>query len=151
VAGHRGILISALVAVAGAQVVDDQAFAVALAVSLAMAGLDVAAADVVALPHDAETHAIDRRLGRRTVSDVMREDVATVLPTESAYRARLVMVTPVATVRADAPVAEAIASMVDLGHQTFPVVDADDRLVGVVSRAELIAVLHRLLVSTRNS
>lgn len=151
------------------------------------AGLDVAASDVVALLRDAETHALDRQLGRRPIADVMRTDVATVLPSESAYRARLVMgqrrvrslpvvdderhvlgmvtmldlfsrdlaevvpveqvmVAPVATVQADAPVAEAIASMVDLGHQTFPVVDGDDRLVGVVSRAELIVVLHRLLV-----
>lgn len=155
-------------------------------------GLDIAAADVVALLHDAEVHALDRRLGRRPMADVMRRDVPTVLPTESAYRARLlmgqhrvrtlpvldderrvvgivtmldlfsrdladvtpvadVMVAPVITVRADAPVAEAIESMVDLGHQTFPVVDADGRLEGVVSRAELIAVLHRLLLGSASA
>ncbi len=51
-------------------------------------GLDITPGDVVALLRDAETHALDRRLGSLPVSRVMEREVATVLPFESIYRAR---------------------------------------------------------------
>jgi CBS domain-containing membrane protein len=57
------------------------------------------------------------------------------------------MSSPVTTVRADAPVAELVAMMSDLGLRHIPVVDGDDRLVGMVTRAELVAVLNQALLS----
>lgn len=59
---------------------------------------------------------------------------------------RELMTTDVATVHEDTPVADLVGLMVEQGHRHVPVLDGDERLVGLVSRAELIAVLHRLLV-----
>ena len=58
-----------------------------------------------------------------------------------------VMSTPVTTIRADAPVADLVAMMSDLGLRHIPVVDDAARLVGMVTRAELVAVLNQALVS----
>jgi CBS domain-containing membrane protein len=149
--------------------------------------LDVLPEDVVALVRDAETHALDRRLGRLPVAEVMNRDVATLLPFESIYRARVlivqrhvkslpvvdddrrvlgivsitdlftrdvvelepvetIMTTDVVTLVETAPVAELVALMTDEGFRHLPVVDADGRLVGIVTRGELLAVLHRALL-----
>lgn len=59
---------------------------------------------------------------------------------------RALMATDVATVGEDTPVAALVGLMVERGHRHIPVLDADGRLVGLVSRADLIAVLHRLLL-----
>jgi CBS domain-containing membrane protein len=150
-------------------------------------GLDITPGDVVALLRDAETHALDRRLGSLSVSRVMERDVATVLPFESIYRARTLiaqrgvkalpvvdeerrvvgivsildlftrdiveleeiatmMTTDVVTMRADAPVAELVSLMTELGYRHVPIVDETDRLVGIVTRTELIEVLNRALL-----
>jgi CBS domain-containing membrane protein len=150
-------------------------------------GLDITPGDVVALLRDAETHALDRRLGSLPVSRVMERDVVTVLPFESIYRARTLiaqrgvkalpvvdeqrrvvgivsildlftrdiveleevgsmMTTDVVTLRADAPVAELVSLMTELGYRHVPVVDEQDRMVGIVTRTELIEVLNRALL-----
>lgn len=149
--------------------------------------LDVLPADVVALVRDAERQALDRRLGRLPVTEVMNRDVATLLPFESIYRARMlivqrhvkslpvvdderrvlgivsitdlftrdvvelepvetIMTTDVVTLVETAPVAELVPLMTDEGFRHLPVVDAEGRLVGIVTRGELLAVLHRALL-----
>jgi CBS domain-containing membrane protein len=151
------------------------------------AGLDVMPADVVALIKEAEDHALDRRLGQLRCSAVMTRDVITLHPTDSIYRARLlmnqhrvkalpvidmerhvigivtvfdlfnldvadlapatsVMSSPVTTVHEDEFVADLVRVMTGAGLRALPVVDDEGRLVGIVSRTELIAVLHRALV-----
>lgn len=149
--------------------------------------LDVLPADVVALVRDAETHALDRRLGSLPLSRIMHTDVAVLHPFESIYRARTVivqrrvktlpvvddqgrllgivsiidlfnrdlvelepvesiMVREVTTLPATTPVAELVPLMTNEGYKNVPVVDDEDRLVGMITRGELIAVLHRALL-----
>lgn len=149
--------------------------------------LDVNPEDVVALVRDAEAHALDRRLGSVPVSRIMHTDVASVLPFESIYRARTVLVhkevktlpvvdgdrrvigivsiidlftrdlvelepvdsimtTDVTTIHADTPVAELVPTMTQSGFKVVPVVDDDARMIGIVTRGDLIAVLHRALL-----
>lgn len=151
--------------------------------------LDVLPADVVAIVRDAETHALDRRLGSVPVARIMNRDVVVAHPFESIYRARTLLVqrqvktlpvvdderrvvgvvsiidlftrdlveletvesimrTDVTTIREDTPVAELVPAMTTEGYKNVPVVDADDRLVGMITRGELIAVLHRALLGT---
>ncbi|WP_345458439.1 HPP family protein [Nocardioides marinquilinus] len=159
-------------------------------VEAAMARLgrfDVLPADVVALLRDAETHALDRRLGSLPVAAVMLTDVAVLHPFESLFRARTVMVdrhvkslpvvdterhvvgivgvgdlfqrdlaeldpvetvmtTEVVTVPASTPVADLVPLMTGSGHKHVPVLDDAGRLAGIVTRGELVAVLHRALL-----
>ena len=56
------------------------------------------------------------------------------------------MTSPVTTIGADEPVARLVSLMSDAGLRHIPVVDADARLAGIVTRSELIAVLNRALV-----
>ncbi len=153
-------------------------------------GLDVTAADVVALVREAEEHAVDRRLGGLTCEDVMARDVQTVRADETVFRLRLimnnhhvkaapvvdderrvvgiatvydlfnrdvvdlspvstVMSSPVTTVRVGTPVASLVALMTDRGLRHLPVLDPQDRLAGIVTRTELIAVMHRALVGSQ--
>ena len=56
------------------------------------------------------------------------------------------MTSPVRTIRGSAPVAELVALMSGEGLRHIPVVDDDGRLQGIISRTELIAVLHRALI-----
>ena len=149
--------------------------------------LDVLPEDVLALVHDAETHALDRRLGSLPVERIMLIDVAVVQPFESIYRARTAMLQhkvktlpvvdddrhvvgivsiidlftrdivelepvesimrrDVTTIHASTPVAELVPLMTQEGFKNVPVVDDHDRLVGIITRGELIAVLHRALL-----
>lgn len=151
--------------------------------------LDVLPADIVAIVRDAETHALDRRLGSIPVSRIMNRDVVVAHPFESIYRARTLLVqrqvktlpvidderhvigvvsiidlftrdlveletvnsimrTDVTTIREDTPVAELIPAMTTEGYKNVPVVDAEGRLVGMITRGELIAVLHRALLGS---
>ncbi len=152
-------------------------------------GLDVLPGDVMALVREAEAHALDRRLGQLKVGTLMARDVRTVRPTDTLYRARMlinqhhvkalpvvdderrvvgivtvfdmfnlevvdldpvskVMTTPVTTVPADTPVSRLVALMTDRGLRHLPVVDDDGRLVGIVTRTELITVLNQALVES---
>ncbi|GAA1544466.1 HPP family protein [Nocardioides humi] len=149
--------------------------------------LDVLPADIVSIVRDAETHALDRRLGSIPVSRIMNPDVAVVHPFESIYRARTLLVQrqvktlpvvddgrhvigvvsiidlftrdivelesvdsimrpDVTTIPADTPVADLVPIMTTEGYKNVPVVDDDARLVGMITRGELIAVLHRALL-----
>ena len=88
----------------------------------------------------------DRRvIGIVAITDLFNLDVA------DLAKVSTVMTSPVATIRDDAPVADIIQLMTDRGFRHIPVVDADDRLVGIVTRAELIAVLHRALLADDGS
>ncbi|HEX2073013.1 MAG TPA: HPP family protein [Geodermatophilus sp.] len=152
-------------------------------------GLDVLPGDVLMLVRDAEAHALDRRLGQLRCGTLMARDVRTVQPSESLYRARMlmnqhhvkalpvvdeqrrvvgivtvydlfnlevvnldpvakVMSSPVTTVTVDTPVSRLVGLMTDLGLRHLPVVDDDGRLAGIVTRTELIAVLHQALVGS---
>ena len=75
--------------------------------------------------------------GGRMVAMVDAGDVATV---ES------VMTTDVETVQEDTPVAALVELMAVRGYRHIPVLDDAEHLVGLVSRAELITVLNRLLL-----
>ncbi len=58
------------------------------------------------------------------------------------YRARDVMSTNVVLLRQEATVAEAVLSLVTHGISGAPVVDADGKLVGIVSELQLIETLY---------
>jgi len=82
----------------------------------------------------------DHVLGIVSIADLFNLDIAELAPVSS------VMTTDVATIRDDSPVANIIQLMTDRGFQHIPVVDGDGRLVGIVTRNELIAVMHRALL-----
>jgi CBS domain-containing membrane protein len=92
---------------------------------------------VKALPVVAPDGRVD---GIVSIVDLFNRDAGDVASVES------VMTTDVVVVHEDTPVAALVEVMADRGYRHVPVVDADDRLVGLVSRAELIGVLHRLLM-----
>ncbi|MFN2517840.1 MAG: HPP family protein, partial [Jatrophihabitantaceae bacterium] len=86
----------------------------------------------------------DRKVvGIITIYDLFRLGLANLDPTSK------VMSSPVATIKASAPVASLVALMTAQGLRHIPVVDDTDRLVGIVTRTELIAVLNQALVSAR--
>lgn len=150
-------------------------------------GLDIMPADVMVLVHDAETEALDRRLGEVRCDAIMARDVVTLHADDNLYRARVllnqhhvkalpvvdvarhvvgivtvydlfnvdiadlapatsVMSWPVVTVRETTPVAELVGLMTDRDLRHVPVVDATGALAGIVTRAELIALLNRALL-----
>lgn len=80
-------------------------------------GLDILPADVVALVRDAETHALDRRLGSLSVAQVMSREVATVQPQESIYRARTLIK--------------------QRNVKALPVIDRERRVIGIVAIIDL--------------
>ena len=88
---------------------------------------------------DAERHVV----GIITIYDLFRLKIVDLSPAES------IMSSPVTTVRDDTPVANLVRLMTEQGLRHLPVVDAEDRLVGIVTRTELIAVLNRVLVAAR--
>jgi CBS-domain-containing membrane protein len=53
-------------------------------------------------------------------------------------RTRDVMSSPVVTVSPDTPLKDVAATLVERGINAVPVVDGDDRLVGIVSEADLL-------------
>ncbi len=79
-------------------------------------------------------------VGITTIYDLFRLDLVNLDPV-SKY-----MTSPVRTIRGSAPVAELVALMSGEGLRHIPVVGEDGRLQGIVSRTELIVVLHRALV-----
>jgi CBS domain-containing membrane protein len=152
-------------------------------------GLDIMPGDVMTLVREAEAHALDRRLGQLRCGTLMARDVQTARPTDTIYRARMIMnnhhvkvvpvvdeerrvvgivtvydlfnldvvdldpiskimTSPVTTVTVATPVSDLVALMTDLGLRHLPVVDADGRLAGIVTRTELIAVLNQALVES---
>ncbi|MGY1808231.1 HPP family protein [Blastococcus sp. SYSU D00669] len=83
-----------------------------------------------------------RVVGIVTVYDLFNLDVVDLDPVSK------VMSSPVTTVGVDTPVARLVALMSDSGLRHLPVVDAEGRLAGIVTRTELIAVLNRALVGS---
>ncbi len=83
-----------------------------------------------------------RVVGIVTVYDLFTLDVVDLDPVAK------VMSSPVTTVGLDTPVARLVELMTDLGLRHLPVVDDEGRLAGIVTRTELIAVLHRALVGS---
>ncbi|MGY1814605.1 HPP family protein [Blastococcus sp. SYSU D00820] len=83
-----------------------------------------------------------RVVGIITVFDLFNRDIVEFDPVSK------VMTTPVTTVPEDMPVADLVELMTDRGLRNLPVVDAAGRLVGIITRTELIAVLHRALVGS---
>jgi CBS domain-containing membrane protein len=83
-----------------------------------------------------------RVVGIITVFDLFNRDIVEFDPVSK------VMTTPVTTVGVDTPVAELVELMTDRGLRNLPVVDGEGRLVGIITRTELIAVLHRALVGS---
>ena len=90
-----------------------------------------------ALPVVAADGTVD---GIVSIVDLFNRDAGDVASVES------VMTTDVAVVHEDTPVAALVELMADRGYRHIPVLDDEQRLVGLVSRAELISVLHRLLM-----
>jgi len=85
----------------------------------------------------------DRRVvGIVTVYDLFNLEVVALDPVSK------VMSSPVTTVGVDTPVSELVGLMADHGLRHLPVVDGEGRLAGIVTRAELVAVLHRALVGS---
>lgn len=60
-----------------------------------------------------------------------------------ALTARELMSSPVGTISADAPISEAVRRLASPGRSALCVVDDDQRLVGVLTRRDLIAVYRR--------
>jgi CBS domain-containing membrane protein len=83
-----------------------------------------------------------RVVGIITVFDLFNRDIVEFDPVSK------VMTTPVATVSEDTPVSDLVELMTDRGLRNLPVVDRDGRLVGIITRTELVAVLHRALVGS---
>ena len=80
-------------------------------------GLDILPGDVMALVREAETHALDRRLGQLRVGTLMARDVQTVQAGESLYRARMLF---------------------NQHHvKALPVVDAERHVVGIITVYDL--------------
>lgn len=90
---------------------------------------------------DAERHV----LGIITVYDMFNLNLANLAPAES------IMTSPATTIDTDAPVAALVSLMSDRGLRHIPVVDEEQRLVGIVTRSELIAVLNRALVNAQGA
>jgi CBS domain-containing protein len=61
-----------------------------------------------------------------------------------ATNARDLMTEPVINIRDDATLEETATVMMDMGVSVLPVLDADNNLVGIVSRHDLVRVIARL-------
>jgi len=77
---------------------------------------------------------LDRR-GRRATAEDLRKSTATT--------AREVMTSPAVTIGPDAPLADAARVMHERGFRSLPVVDADGRVIGIVSRRDLLKAFLR--------
>lgn len=70
-----------------------------------------------------------------------REHVIEEIKKTVGARVRDVMSHPVVTVSPDADIAEAASLMADRGFNRLPVVDATGKLVGIISRADIVRTL----------
>lgn len=85
----------------------------------------------------------DRQVvGIVSIADLFNFDVA------DLAKIATVMSSPVTTISDDAPVADIIHLMTDQGVRHVPVLDANGHLVGIVTSAELIAVLQQALLDS---
>jgi len=79
-------------------------------------------------PHDAFSRAIDR---------IMRG------PVQTPPRVASLMTTDVCTVNARTAIADLVPMFANFGHHHIPVVDGDERLLGMITETDLIAGLYR--------
>lgn len=56
-----------------------------------------------------------------------------------------IMSAPVKTARDTTPIVELVPLMSDVGHHHIPIVDADQRLVGMVTQSDLVAALYAII------
>ncbi len=70
-----------------------------------------------------------------------REHVIEEIKKTVGARVRDVMTAPVVSVSPDADIAEAASLMADRGYSRLPVLDASGRLVGIISRADIVRTL----------
>jgi CBS domain-containing membrane protein len=90
---------------------------------------------------DAGQHVV----GIVSIIDLFTRDLVELEPVES------IMIRDVTTISARTPVAELVPAMTQDGFKVVPVVDEEDRMVGIVTRGDLIAVLHRALLEDRSA
>lgn len=88
---------------------------------------------------DAERHVV----GVVSIIDLFTRDLVELEPVES------IMIRDVTTIPAQTPVADLVPVMTQDGFKVVPVVDEQERMVGIVTRGDLIAVLHRALLEDR--
>ncbi|KAA1426218.1 HPP family protein [Nocardioides antri] len=81
-----------------------------------------------------------RVVGIVSIIDLFTRDLVELEPVET------IMIRDVTTVPAETPVADLVPTMTQDGFKVVPVVDDEERLVGIVTRGDLIAVLHRALL-----
>jgi CBS domain-containing protein len=80
---------------------------------------------------------------RHGLFGAIREDRAAAELKLEARTAGTAMTSPAITIRPDRPVAEAAGTMVDRGVNRLPVVDAGGKLIGIVTRADLVRAFVR--------
>ena len=83
--------------------------------------IDVSLEDLMQIHHMAEQHAQLRQAEQLQVSDVMTRDVATVHP--------------------ETPLRDAARVLLELRISGLPVIDADNRLVGIVTEADFLSAM----------
>jgi CBS domain-containing membrane protein len=54
-----------------------------------------------------------------------------------------IMVRQVRVASADRPISELVPLFADTGHHHIPIIDADKRLVGIITQSDLVAALTR--------
>jgi CBS domain-containing membrane protein len=54
-----------------------------------------------------------------------------------------IMTSKVSTARTDTPIAELVPLMANVGHHHIPIVDGEDRFVGIVTQSDLVAALYQ--------
>ena len=84
-----------------------------------------------------------KETGRRTKPTLLGMGLRNEDPRATAVTAGDAMTVPAVTVGPDRLVSEAAASMIDNGISRLPVVDDDGRLVGIVTRADLMRAFVR--------
>lgn len=90
---------------------------------------------------DADRHVV----GVVSIIDLFTRDLVELEPVET------IMIRDVTTIPAQTPVADLVPVMMQDGFKVVPVVDEHDRMVGIVTRGDLIAVLHRALLEDRSA
>ncbi|WP_183099889.1 HPP family protein [Nocardioides pelophilus] len=86
-----------------------------------------------------------RVAGVVSIIDLFTRDLVELEPVES------IMIREVTTIDSRTPVADLVPMMTQEGFKVVPVVDDQQRMVGMVTRGDLIAVLHRALLEDRSA
>ncbi|MFE3901561.1 CBS domain-containing protein [Streptomyces sp. NPDC059153] len=91
-----------------------------------------------------ESDLVNRQAARHLVTGGAPDaDTTTMTPSGAEFTAAEVMSTPAVTVRAEETVPEAARLMMRGGVERLPVVDDEDRLVGIVTRRDLLRLFLR--------